>query len=87
MVVTVAGAEVSRQAFDRFGVGRGWVSVEDVGDAATFDFARGSLRVLAGSTLFTVMVKGHDQPLEAATALARKALERLGQGPHPPPVS
>ncbi|HSH62335.1 MAG TPA: Clp protease N-terminal domain-containing protein [Acidimicrobiales bacterium] len=78
--VSLIGANVPRQAFDSFSEGREWAKIDGLGDAATFDPATRSLRVLTGSTLFVVSVKGHDDPLAAATALARKALDRLGEG-------
>jgi hypothetical protein len=74
---------VTREAFDSFAEGRQWAKVEGLGDAATFDPGTASLRVLKGSTLFTVSVTGHEDPVEPASALARRALERLGEGPPP----
>ena len=80
--VSVVGAEVSREAFDSFHSATGTDEVvEDLGDAATFNQMTGSLRVLKGSTLFVVSVKGREDQLTLASALARKALERLAQVP------
>ena len=79
--VSVAGAEVTVQAFDKYtehwsGSG-GWSRVQELGDAATYSESTGSLRVLSGTTLFVVRVRDHGNPREAAIRLARKALERL----------
>ncbi len=83
--ISVVGAQVTREAFDSFAEGRGWAAVDGLGDAATFDPASRSLRVLKGSTLFVVSVTGPgDQEPAMATALARKALDRLGDGLSPP---
>ena len=82
--VSVVGAGVTREAFDGFAEGRGWLEVEGLGDAATFNPATGALRVLKGSALFVVSVTGSGDRLAMATALARKALDRLGDGPSPP---
>ncbi len=86
VTVSVAGAHVTREAFDGFHSGIGMdEEVEGLGDAATFNADTGSLRVLKGSTLFVVSVYGGRNDLRAAAvALARKALDRLGDGPSPP---
>jgi hypothetical protein len=78
---------VTRQAFDSFAEGRSWAEIAGLGDAATFNPATGSLRILSGSTLFLVNVHHVEDPLACASALARKALERLGEGPPSYPVS
>ncbi|MDP8976010.1 MAG: hypothetical protein M3N28_06545 [Actinomycetota bacterium] len=77
----MAGAKVTKEAFDSFAAGREWTDVQGLGDAATFEPGTATLRVLKGSTLFTVSVTGHQDPLEPASALARRALGRLGEGP------
>ncbi len=80
--ISVAHAEVTRAAFDAFVSRLGADQrIDGLGDAATFNPATGSLRVLTGSTLFVVSVQHHEDPLACASALARKALERLGEGP------
>ncbi len=88
VLVTVLGAEVTREAFDGFAEGSRWTDVDGLGDAASFNSSTGSLRVLKGSTLFVVSVYGgQEDQLSMATALARKALERLSEGPPEHPVS
>lgn len=57
------------------------MSVDDVGDAASFDPSSESIRVLKGSTMFTITVRGHAESLSVATALARRAAQRI---PVPP---
>jgi len=88
--ISVVGAEVTREAFDSFGAGRGWADVDGLGDAATYNPRTSSLRVLKGSTVFVVSVIGAGDHLVTATALARtalKRLDRLGEGPHSPAVN
>ncbi len=82
--VTVVGAEVTREAFDSYSKGRRWIELEGLGDAATFNPVSGALRVLTGSTLFVLSMKGQGDHQALAVALARKALDRLGDGPSPP---
>jgi hypothetical protein len=84
--VSVAGAIVTRDAFDDYA--RRLDDVEDVGglgDAAVFSASRGSLRVLAGSTVFLVQVRQHPQPREAAIAVAERALANLARELPPTP--
>jgi len=75
----VAGAIVSREAFDAFTN----LSlpdaepVEGLGEAATYSVARQSLRVLSGTTLFVVNVRRHAHPKEAAIEAARRALANI----------
>ncbi len=76
--VAVAGARVTPEAFDALEPGEGSVEpVEGLGEAATFVRAAGSLRVLKGSILLVISVRGHANPLAVATSLAEKALDRL----------
>jgi hypothetical protein len=78
--VAVAGARVSREAFDRKTdkMGKGLaVPVDNVGDAATFDPSANSIRVLKGETMFTITVRSHAESLSVATALARRAADRI----------
>jgi hypothetical protein len=82
--VTVVGAEVTREAFDSYSEGRRWIELEGLGDAATFNPVSGALRVLTGSTLFVLSMKGEGDHQALAVALARKALDRLGGRPSPP---
>jgi hypothetical protein len=80
--VSVASAEVSRAAFDAFtDQSNADEPVEGLGEAASFNPEVGRLRVLQGSTLFVIVVGHHEDPLACATALARRALQRLGEGP------
>ncbi len=78
--VSVAGARVTRDAFDEYSHRLAHEDTEEVaglGDAATYSGARSSLRVLVGSTLFVVQVRHHPQPREAAIAAARRALANI----------
>ncbi len=83
--VSVAGAEVTRDAFEGAANGRD-ERIDDLGDAATFDRPPAPLRVLAGSTMFLVLVTGRDDPRSTAVALAEKALARLAEEPGGEPV-
>ena len=75
--VSVVAARVSRDAFERGVADDGYERVDDVGDAAVYHAPTGSLRVLAGGTVFAVTVTGLPDARGTATALARKALDRL----------
>ncbi len=81
VLVTVVGAEVTREAFDGFAeTDTGWTEVDGLGDAASFNSSTGSLRVLKGSTFFIVSVTGSGDRLAMATALARKASSACPRG-------
>lgn len=78
--VSVAGATVTREAFDAY-TRASLPDAEDiagVGDAATYSQARGSLRVLFGSTMFVVRVSRHSTPKRAAVDAAQRVLANLG---------
>jgi hypothetical protein len=75
--VAVAAARVTREAFERSAADHGYVHIDDLGDAAVYQTSTGSLRVLAGGTVFAVTVTGLPDARGTATALARKALDRL----------
>ena len=77
VTISVAGAEVSREAFERTTANRHHALIAGLGDAATFEVSTGSLRVLKGSVAFSIIVRDHPNPRAAAIALARKAGERL----------
>ena len=79
--VSVAGAVVSRQAFDAYtedSVPDAEV-VDGVGDAATYSASRHSLRVLSGATLVVVQVRRHEQPKDLAIAAARRVVAKLSR--------
>ena len=79
--VSVAGAVVSRQAFDAYtedSVPDAEV-VDGVGDAATYSASRHSLRVLSGATLLVVQVRRHEQPKDIAIAAARRVVAKLSR--------
>ena len=81
--LSVAGASVTREAFDEF-TNQSLSDaepIEGLGDAATYSPGRRSLRVLTGTTLFIVGVARHPEPREAAIAVAERALENLAQRP------
>lgn len=77
--LSVAGARVTREAFDdhtrRFLPNA--QQMEGLGDAATYDKATRSLRVLTGSTLFLIQVQRHPDGKEVATAAAERVLARM----------
>lgn len=78
--VSVAGASVTREAFDAY-TRASLPDAEDIaglGDAATYSQARGSLRVLFGSTMFVVRVSRHSTPKHAAVDAAQRVLANLG---------
>ena len=75
--VSVAAARVSRDAFELSVADVGYEHVDDVGDAAVYHAPTGTIRVLAGGTVFAVTVTGLPDARGTATALARKALDRL----------
>ena len=78
VTVSVAGADVSLEAFARLPADRLYKPIEGIGDAATFDDSTSTLRVLKGSVVFSVIVRNHSDPRAVAIALAQKAGERLG---------
>ncbi|HET7487530.1 MAG TPA: Clp protease N-terminal domain-containing protein [Acidimicrobiales bacterium] len=78
VTVSVAGAEVDPEAFEASLADRGEEPVEGLGDAAAFSGSAGVLRVRSGSLVFAVVVLGHDDARSVAVALARKAIQRLG---------
>ena len=81
--LSVAGASVTREAFDEF-TNQSLSDaepIEGLADAATYSPSRRSLRVLAGTTLFIVGVARHPEPREAAIAVAERALESLARRP------
>jgi hypothetical protein len=78
ITVAVAGAEVTRKAFDAYRSEIGDArSVDGLGDAATYSQSKGSLRVLTGTILFVVHVSHHTHALEVATGVARRALANI----------
>jgi hypothetical protein len=77
VTVSVAGADVSAEAFTRLTVDRLYEPIDGVEDAASFDDYNSTLRVLKGSVLFSIVVRNHSDPRAVAIALARKAGERL----------
>ena len=81
--LSVAGASVTREAFDEYS-GRlaDAERIDGLGDAATYSSARGSLRVLAGATLFVIQVRHHPRPREAAISAAERALANMPPARH-----
>lgn len=79
--LSVAGAIVTRQAFDDYTreLLPDAESIEGVGDAATYSTVRESLRVLVGSTLIVVGARRHPRAREATIAAARRALDNLSR--------
>lgn len=83
--VSVAGAIVSREAFDAYT--RAHVPdaevIDGLGDAAAFSPSRQALRVLTGSTLIVIHTRRHAEPKELTMAAARRVLENLSRGVSP----
>ncbi len=81
--VSVAGAIVTREAFDAFTSEylADAEQIEGLGDAATYSAGRQTVRVLAGTTLFAVKVRRHPHPREVAIEAAGRALANLPQAP------
>ena len=78
ILVSVAGAEVSRQAFDGYTARLpGAAPIEGLGDAATYDGDTHSLRMLAGATLVVVQVRRHPECRRIALDVARRVLANL----------
>ena len=77
--VSVAGAVVTREAFDRSTSGSAPDAelIDGLGDAATYSPAQESLRVLVGSTVFVVRVRRHPQPREASIQAAARAIATM----------
>ncbi len=73
----MAGAQVSIEAFERTTANRPAEPVEELGDAAAYDTSTSTLRVLKGSVLFSVVVRGVADARAVAIALATRAAERL----------
>ena len=83
ILVSVAGAEVSREAFDAHTQRlAGATAIEGLGDAATYDADTQSLRLLAGTTLVVVQVRRHPERERIALDVARRVLANLA-GPQP----
>lgn len=78
LTVGVAGARVTREAFDAY-AGRTTDAepVDGLGDAASWSAHRGTLRVLSGTTLVVIRVSRHPDPKGAAAEVARVALSNL----------
>jgi hypothetical protein len=77
--VSVAGAVVTRQAFER-STRRSMPDAElidGVGDGATYSPAQQSLRVLVGSTVFVVGVRRHPHPRDATIQAALRAIAKM----------
>jgi hypothetical protein len=77
--VSVAGAVVTRQAFER-STSRSMPDAElidGVGDGATYSPAQESLRVLVGATVFVVRVRRHPHPRDAAIQAALRAIGKM----------
>ena len=78
ILVSVAGAEVSRGAFDAHTERLpGAAPVEGLGDAATYDAGTSSLRMLVGTTLVVVQVRLHPEHRRIALDVARRVLANL----------
>ncbi|HUP68797.1 MAG TPA: Clp protease N-terminal domain-containing protein [Acidimicrobiales bacterium] len=84
--VTVAGASVSRAAFERSM--NDWKTdaraVENLGDAAAYSPLDHSLRVLAGQLVFVVTIGHHANSEPIVIKIARRVLANLGEPPSPP---
>ena len=76
ITISVAGANVSSEAFERTNAPLTAEPIEGVG-TAIYDEATSSLRVLTRSVVFSVTVQGHPDPRAVAATLARKAAARL----------
>ena len=77
--VAVAGATVTREAFDD-STSRSVPDAElidGVGDAATYSRTQASLRVLVGSTVFVVKIRRHPHPRSALIQAASRVLARM----------
>ena len=79
--VSVAASRVTRADFESEREPEGTEPIEGLGDAATYTNATHLLRVLAGTTLFTVQVRHDQMPREAAIAVARQALSNVAAQP------
>lgn len=78
ILVSAAGAEVSREAFDRYTERLPEATpIEGLGDAATYDAGASSLRVLVGTTLVVVQVRLHPERRRIALDVARRVLANL----------
>jgi hypothetical protein len=77
ITVTVAGAHISAEAFERTTAYGNPERLDDIGDAAIYDAVTSSLLVFKGSVAFSVAVHGHWDSRAVASALARKGAERL----------
>jgi hypothetical protein len=82
ILVSVAGAEVSRAAFEAHTERLGVTPLEELGDAATYDADTHSLRLLVGTTLVVVQVRRHPDRERIALDVARRVLANLA-GPQP----
>ena len=78
ILVSVAAAEVSREAFDGFTEQLPEATpIEGLGDAATYDPDTSALRMLVGTTLVVVQVRHHEERQRIAVDVARRVLASL----------
>ena len=77
LTVSVVGADVESEAFERLMTERSGEPVDGVGDAAVYDGSSSTLTVRKGSVVFSITASGVPDPVAAATALAHKAAARI----------
>ena len=77
LTVSVVGADVDPQAFERAMTERRGEPVDGLGDAAVYDGSSSTVIVRKGSVVFSITASGVPDPAAAATALARKAAARI----------